>query len=451
MRAAGRTIVASGLSALTIGLASAPAGAVEPAPVVPGQMPPRSDVGEHRVLCTEDGGSPDSGTRPWAQRTMDFESVWPFARGGGQTVAVIDTGVSPNPRLPQLADAGDLVAGQSGLDDCDGHGTAVAGLIAAQPRYENGFTGGAPDARIVSIRQSSSHFAPKARGGQQDDVAQVVPNGFGDLNTMAEAIRKAADVATVINISEVACKTAAEGIGPQDSYVGSALQYAVEVKNVVVVAAAGNTGNGNPCQNQNPGVDPTTPGGKSWSSVNQIASPAWYDDLVLTVGSVDENGAPSAFSLGGPWVDVAAPGSNMTSLAPRGDGLTSIGGGTSYSAPLVAATVALVRQQHPELNARQVMDRVKATAHAPAEGWNPYVGYGVVDPLAAVTAELPTDKARVDAPRSVQIAALPPEVPPDTRPRTVALVGAGALAAVFAIGVLASYPLRRILRSRADR
>ena len=71
-------------------------------------------------------------------------------------------------------------------------------------------------------------------------------------------------------------------------------------------------------------------------------SPAWYDDYVLTVGSVGPSGAPSQFSLAGPWVDVAAPGEEIVSLDPDGEGLVdtlpAVGeampiSGTSYAAP----------------------------------------------------------------------------------------------------------------------
>ena len=50
------------------------------------------------------------------------------------------------------------------------------------------------------------------------------------------------------------------------------------------------------------------PGQPDWDRVNVVVSPAWYDDYVLTVGSVDPKGAPSSFSLAGPWVDVGSAG-----------------------------------------------------------------------------------------------------------------------------------------------
>lgn len=169
------------------------------------------------------------------------------------------------------------------------------------------------------------------------------------------------------------------------------------------------------------------------------------------------NGAASSFSLGGPWVDVAAPGTGITSLHPTAPGLTNGGvygsdgavqsfNGTSFAAPFVAATAALVRSVHPELTALQVMQRIEATAHAPAQGWNPYVGHGVIDPLAAVTGELaPGERVKVNH-QSVSIDPLPTPPTPDNRSRDTALVGAGTVGTLALLTLLASMPLRRVIR-----
>ena len=85
------------------------------------------------------------------------------SRGDGQTVAVIDTGVQPGPRLPDVQPGGDFVESTDGLTDCDGHGTLVAGLIAGKPGAD-GFSGVAPNARILSIRQNSAAFSRGTRG-----------------------------------------------------------------------------------------------------------------------------------------------------------------------------------------------------------------------------------------------------------------------------------------------
>lgn len=456
-----RVVLATAVVAVTAAVGQGGASAVVPAPVDAGLIPPKDSTKvEKRRPCKDAVRVPDGPDVPVAQRDLDFQSVWPITRGAGQIVAVIDTGVSPHPRLPGLMDGGDLVGTETGTVDCDAHGTLVAGLIGAAQVPGSGFSGGAPDSRILSIRQTSSAYNAAGQADQVDNAGNSV-GGYGNVATMATAIRRAADSgATVINISEVACKTAAEGIGDGDRYLGSAVKYAVTVHNAVVVAAAGNFGSGE-CKLQNPAHDPLRPGADLWDSVSTIASPAWYDDYVLTVGSVEANGSPSEFSLAGPWVDVAAPGSGLTSLHPSTGDLTNttygVQGnaepvkGTSFAAPYVSATVALVRSRFPQLSAQQVMARIEATAHAPAEGWNTSVGHGIIDPLAAVTADVPLDGATVDQSTSVAVEALPAAAPPDRRPRNVAVAATGTLGALLVLGVLASFPLRRRFQSATDR
>nr|MDP9166308.1 S8 family serine peptidase [Actinomycetota bacterium] len=283
--------------------------------------------------------------------------------------------------------------------------------------------------------------------------------GVGDVETLAAAVRTAADAgATVVNISSVACAAADQSL--DDGALGAALSYAVDVKNVVIVAAAGNVGGAGQCPRQNPAPDPGHPGRPNWDDVQVVASPAWYDDYVLTVGSVDRTGRPSTFTLSGPWVDVAAPGEAVVSLSADGEGLIdSVPGstprepisGTSYSAPVVAGIVALVRSASPRLTARQVMHRIEDTAHHPTAGWDPWVGYGVVDALAAVS----TDGVR-PGPASTRTSPTPP---PDTgstswwtTSRRVALLGAAVcVAAVAAAMTLPSRRLRHRRESVANR
>lgn len=85
-----------------------------------------------------------------------------FATGAGVTVAVIDTGVDASPRVP-AEPGGDFVdqAG-NGLSDCDAHGTLTASIIAGRPAPTDGFVGVAPDARLLSLRQTSEAFEPVA-------------------------------------------------------------------------------------------------------------------------------------------------------------------------------------------------------------------------------------------------------------------------------------------------
>lgn len=418
--------------------AAPPAAATGPPAVDDALLPPPAPPAPPR-RTVPDGSCFAGGPGPAApaHRGAQLTEVWRLTRGAGQVVAVIDTGVARHRLLPRLIPGGDYVADGDGTQDCDGHGTIVAGLIAAAGGPD-GYQGVAPEATVLAIRQSSNAFRAA------DDPSG---SGFGDIDTLAAAVRNAADAgATVINVSAVACVPAAEP--PADGPLGAALRYAVDVRNAVVVAAAGNVGGPGRCPQQNPDPAPDRPGRPDWERLAAIASPAWYDDLVLTVGSVGPDGAPSPFSLAGPWVDVAAPGERVVSLDPDGEGLVDAlpgpGGpapiaGTSYAAPVVAGVAALVRARWPQLTARQVMRRITDTARRPPGGWHPAVGYGIVDPLAAVTGTATPDRGSTD-PRPV--APAPPDPPADPGPRRTALAGAAAGLAVLA-GLLAGGRLSR--------
>ena len=330
-------------------------------------------------------------TDPGQLKGVDLQTVWRLTRGAGQTVAVIDTGVARHQRLPHLVPGGDYVSTGDGATDCDGHGTIVAGIIGAatDSADPDAFTGIAPDATLLGVRQASNRFHA---------VADPSGSGFGDVETLASAVRGAADLgATVINISSVACVPAGDDL--DDRALGAALAYAVDVKNVVVVTAAGNVGGPGQCPADNDAAD--------WDDVTVVASPAWYDEYVLTVGSLGADGTASTFSLSGPWVDVAAPGEGVVSLASSSEGLVdSVAGqvisGTSYAAPVVSAIAALVRARSPELTARQVMARIEDTARHPAGGWNPAVGHGMVDALAAVSGTALAAPPSPSSPQPVQ-------------------------------------------------
>jgi membrane-anchored mycosin MYCP len=293
---------------------------------------------------------------------LRLADVHQLATGRGQVIAVIDTGIAPHPLLgSRLRGGGDYLTGGDGLDDCDGHGTAVAGLLAGGPvRGERSDTpvGIAPQAQLLAIRQSSPSFDVPAPGGGR--------RGAGDTATLAEAVvlavRSGADV---VNISEAVCLPAARAAA-----AGAALQAALRAAaaaDVVVVAAAGNVGSGSCASEQ-----------------GQVALPGWYDADVLTVGAVGPDDTPAPFTMPGPWVDVAAPGAALRSLAVGG-GTTGGLDGTSFAAPWVAGLAALVRERFPELTAAEVVDRILATARRAPAGTDA-LGYGVVDPVAALTA-----------------------------------------------------------------
>ncbi|MFC9440011.1 type VII secretion-associated serine protease mycosin [Nocardia sp. NPDC057030] len=426
---------------------------VDPGRLLPGDPARPPDKTEHPAntpcASTQQGG--EGPAAPLPQLALNINRAWDFSRGEGQLIAVIDTGVTRNPRLPNLEAGGDYVAdpGDGISEDCDGHGTVVAGIIGAKPVDGQGFHGVAPDARIVSIRQTSKFYEAQ---GRPDKKPEDPPKGYGNINALASAIRRAADMnASVINISLVLCVPGSQQ--PADEAVGAAVRYATLERNSVVVTAAGNTDNY--CKPSNPNViNPLHPNSDPWKNVTTNVTPARFDDYVLSVGSIDQNGAPSTFTVPGPWMGVAAPGENIVSLDARSNGtITGIYdndqmiplAGTSFAAPYVSGVVALVRARFPELSPLEVIKRIEATAHAPAEGWNPYVGYGAVDPIAALTAETtkPLPPKKPSAPKQVQLAVPAPTPPPDNRARNIALIGSSTVAILLILGMLASFPIRR--------
>ncbi|MGZ5378512.1 MAG: S8 family serine peptidase, partial [Mycobacterium sp.] len=154
-----------GASALAImPLWTAPAAVAVTPPVVdmsilpkPGSpAPPQRTEQQGQCVVTTDGAIESTSDDPVGP--LRLQDVWPLTRGAGQTVAVIDTGVSRHRLLPHLVPGGDYVSSGDGTADCDGHGTIVAGIIGASPDPDNEFSGIAPEATIIGIRQSSNNF-----------------------------------------------------------------------------------------------------------------------------------------------------------------------------------------------------------------------------------------------------------------------------------------------------
>lgn len=391
--------------------------------------------------------------KPWGQDRLQFDEIPKFASGKGQVVAVIDTGVAQHNYLgARLIPGGDyVIPSENGLNDCDGHGTEVAGIIAANPNNPAiGFRGIAPDAGILSIRQSSGNYEYK-------DPATNVTTNAGDLSTLAQAIVRAANTSgvTVINMSVDSCRPASEGQvhGPEVD-VQSALRYAVEEKNIVVVASAGNLPEGI-CDQQN-SPDPKNP--------TQIVIPPWFAEYVLSVAAMTENGDVAEFSMNGPWVSVAAPGTEITSLDPANpaglanqtidkDGNPQPIQGTSFAAPYVAGLAALVRERFPELNAYQVMNRIKQTASHPGAtgGRDNLVGYGMINPIAALTAFIPAEKnIPADKPLDSPFE-MPPPYERNWTPMQVAMIGSGGGVGLLLLTLFVVHTVRRNRKDDAEK
>ncbi|MFF1304740.1 type VII secretion-associated serine protease mycosin [Streptomyces sp. NPDC058307] len=279
---------------------------------------------------------------PWSLQRVVLDQLWQTTKGKGVKVAVIDTGVDTvNAQLKggAVANGKDFLhPGGNGKSDKVGHGTKVAGIIAARKLDGTGFVGLAPEATIIPIRQN-------------DD------QGSGNVGTMMQAIKWAAEQgAQVINISQ---DTASKMDPSVDEAFQSAIKFA-QSKDALIVAAAGNDG-----------AD-----GKAKETY-----PAAYPG-VLAVAASDRNNARAPFSQSGPFVGVAAPGIDMVSTVPVGG--NCVDQGTSFAAPYVSGVAALIRAKHPKWTYKQVITQIEQTADRTKAGRDDFVGWGVIDPAAAV-------------------------------------------------------------------
>lgn len=277
----------------------------------------------------------------------DLTRLRRFATGEGVRVAVIDTGVAPHPDIAHLRPGRDFVA-DNALQDCDNHGTAVAGIIAGRT------LGIAPEAEIVSVRQTSAH----TRGHDTD---------AGNLQTLTDAIHNALDEgASVLNISVVSCLEPDFASRIDTSGITAALERA-EAQGAVVVAAAGNAGPD--CE---PGFD---------------VFPARFPTVLAVAARADDH-TIAEYSLP---AELSAPGLVPAALAPGGwaEGTVANDGvrpyaGTSFAAPVVSGTAALLQSRYPGISPAHVRALITASAQP---------GGGAVDPLGALTQLAPQEVA----------------------------------------------------------
>lgn len=279
---------------------------------------------------------------PWVE-AVNLPEAWNITTGDTElVVAVIDSGVSPT--HPDLA--GKLVAGYNAVDgsdnadDISGHGTHVAGIIAAADDDMVGTAGAAMDVKIMPIRV-------------------VADNGSISVSSIHDAIIWAVDNgADVINLSL--------GSDQASETELSAVQYAY-ANNVPAIASAGN-----------------------W--FNKISYPASYPEAI-SVGALNAEGDRAQFSSILSAVDIAAPGALI--FSPHWDKTTGDSwsdqlnnqpvSGTSFSAAIVSGTVALQKSVNPNLTVEEIRGVLKSTAtDTGAPGLEAGVGAGQIDAEAAV-------------------------------------------------------------------
>jgi subtilisin family serine protease len=332
-------------------------------------------------------GTPDGTVLQWWIARLGLPSAWDITRGDGATVAVIDTGVdATHPDFAgKIQDSFDYDStpgdGPAGVDE-DGHGTHVSSLACGAGDNGAGIVGVGLNCKLL-----------------------VFKTDFSD-GSIVQALIKAADMhADAINMSF----GSVVATPPPQAYV-DALNYAA-AHNVVLVAAAADdvvqeqgdpanvlqpTGTG-PDINAGIGLSVTSAdfsGGRSsfagrgsqislaaYGSFGELAGPRGLFGAFPANGTALERGKPGGL-LGGD----AVPPCDCRSVF-QGDGRYAYLQGTSMAAPMVAATAALVKHFNPDLSAASVVRLLKDTASRPAgSGWSPELGWGIIDPVKALTA-----------------------------------------------------------------
>lgn len=314
----------------------------------------------------------------WGLDRLRVSALAASAPGAAGTVAVIDTGVQgTHPDLAGLVAPGrdfTTVAGGRGDADPNGHGTHVAGIIAALAGNGRGGQGLTPGATILPLRVLDA-------------------SGAGYDSNVAQAVIYAADAgADVINLSL--------GSPGSSDVLAGAIAYAHE-RGVVVVAAGGN----------------------ARTSGSPVNYPAAYP-FVIAVAATDRDDTDAPYSNIGSYLDLAAPGSSILSTYKNSDYMLM--SGTSMASPFVAAAALAVTFTSPSLTPDQVQSALTSTASdLGPRGADTRYGAGLLDPAAAVAAgralaasaePMPTSDPAPTTPAPTTPAPLPSSSPSPTQP-----------------------------------
>lgn len=283
----------------------------------------------------------------WHLSKISAPSAWNTTTGAsGITIGVIDSGAQPNhPDLAsKLVTGWNFLTGTTATSDSIGHGTATSGTAAAATNNSTGVAGVAWANPVMPL-------------------VVVDSTGYASYSNIANAITYAADHGVrVMNISIAGSSSS--------STLQSAVTYAWN-KGSVVVAAAGNSSTSSPY----------------YPAACQYA---------VAVSATTSSNTLASFSNYGSWVDLAAPGVSIETLNTNSS--YASWSGTSFSAPIVAGTAALVLSVQPSLSASSLVSLLEQNTDY--IGSSTYFGYGLVDAYKAVTA---AKNAASVAPPSVSI------------------------------------------------
>lgn len=297
---------------------------------------------------------------------INIEAAWDVTKGKGVKVAVIDTGLDLDHEdlTNKIVAQKSFISGVTSVNDDHGHGTHVAGIIAANTNNGKGIAGICPDCKLIIAKAL--------------DVNHV----YSADSIVANAITWTADQgARVINLSL--------GSDNKTQTMQDAVTYAVN-KGAIVVGIAGNCGY-------------TDFAAQFCKSQNPLFYPGAYNGVV-TVGATDQKDEKYIKTGTGTWVDIVAPGWGMMSTMPNhtvtmntnNDKLAlnyDTYSGTSMAAPVVSGVLALVLSTGVSRDA--AIQRIYSTAK-PITGTGSLWMNGRVDAAKAVGAANPT--ATVPAP-----------------------------------------------------
>lgn len=277
-------------------------------------------------------------TVDWGIELVGIPSLWRQTKGEGIKVAVLDTGIAlGHPDLRDaIAEAKDFTNSRSGPADVQGHGTHVAGTIAAREN-SSGVIGAAPKCKLL---------VGKVLGDNGSGTAQSVSKGI------YFAINNGADIISMSLGSSVS-----------SPLIHRAVKDAV-AHGVFVIAAAGNEG-------------PT---------MNTVGYPGGYKETIA-VGAIDQTKKIARFSSRGTQVTIVAPGYQILSTYPP-KGLAKLSG-TSMATPLVSGIVALMLSKHNKhgsstpINSQADLEKhLRDTAiDLGPDGYDPHYGSGLINPI----------------------------------------------------------------------
>jgi surface antigen len=258
------------------------------------------------VMALENPVNDPEYSNQWSLPVINAPELWSTGTQDEKVVAVIDSGIcDQHPDLVgRVIEGYDFIEMDVNAFDDNGHGCSVSGIIAANSNDSIGIAGVGKNVKIMPLKVLDSL-------------------GIGTYSNVANAIVYAVDHgADIINLS-------LGGVNPS-SILSNAISYA-ETNNVIVVAAAGNTG------------------------TEGVLYPAGYP-YVISVGSTNEQLQQSSFSSYGPGVDILAPGEKILTTG-LDDGYRYVNG-TSYSAPIVSGILTMKSVSELELNEGNVLGEI---------------------------------------------------------------------------------------------